>query len=192
MHDSTTFPRRARFAPGQTITALRSSEEFFARAKTVCRFARFILFPGLFPAVSFLPVCAVSFPVFVLTVSRRAVPDCFRSAASGDALSSRGFLTSRCLPAGKFCVLSDRVFCAAGRAGNRFFRSECHDKSLSSAASLRAACRRAGLSAACFACRRVSRLPVSFEDPAGSINRFRGQGLKQRLEPFRLLPLLCA
>ena len=184
MHDSTTFPRRARFAPGQTITALRSSEEFFARAKTVCRFARFILFPGRFPAVSF--------PVFVLTVSRRAVPDCFRSAASGDALSSRGFLTSRCLPAGKFCVLSDRVFCAAGRAGNRFFRSECHDKSLSSAASLPAACRRAGLSAACFACRRVSRLPVSFEDPAGSINRFRGQGLKQRLEPFRLLPLLCA
>lgn len=70
MHDSTTFPRRVRFAPGQTITALRSSEEFFARAKTVCRFARFILFPGRFPAVSF-PVCVcVSFPVFVLTVSR--------------------------------------------------------------------------------------------------------------------------
>ena len=35
------------------------------------RFARFILFPGRFPAVSFLPVCGcVSFPVFVLTVSR--------------------------------------------------------------------------------------------------------------------------
>lgn len=49
MRDSTTFPRRVRFAPGQTITALRSSEEFFARAKTVCRFARFILFPGRFP-----------------------------------------------------------------------------------------------------------------------------------------------
>ena len=131
------------------------------------RFARFILFPGRFPAVSF-PVCVcVSFPVFVLTVSRRAVPDCFRSAASGDALSSRGFLTSRCLPAGKFCVLSDRVFCAAGRAGNRFYRSECHDKDLSSAASLPAACRRA-------VCLQHV-LPAGSFPPAGFLRRPRGK-----------------